>query len=48
MNHAKPRPMDPRRPDDAEEIFAERLSEALGVDTDEDEEDDPVVFGFFR
>jgi putative transposase len=48
MNYAKPRPMDPRRPDDAEEIFAERLSEALGEGTNEEEEDDPVVFGFFR
>jgi len=40
--------MDSRRPDDAEGIFAERLSEALGEDTNEEEEDDPVVFGFFR
>ena len=47
MNYAKPRPMDPRRPADAEDILAERLSEALGEETDEDEED-PVVLGFFR
>ena len=47
MNYAKPRPMDPRRPADADEILAERLSEALGEETDEDEED-PVVLGFFR
>ena len=26
MNYAKPRTMDPRRPSDAEEILAERLS----------------------
>lgn len=41
MNYAKPRPMDPRQPADAEEILAERLGQALG-------EDDPVVLGFFR
>ena len=52
MNYAKPRPMDPRRPDDADEILAERLVEALGEDdpteTAEDEQKEPVVFGFFR
>ncbi|WP_434737308.1 helix-turn-helix domain-containing protein [Haloarcula montana] len=48
MNYTKPRPMDPRRPDEAEEIFAERLAEALGEDTDKEGEDDPVVFKFFR
>ena len=47
MNYAKPRPMDPRRPDDAEEILAERLTQALGED-DHQEVDEPVVFGFFR
>jgi putative transposase len=47
MKYAKPRPLDPRRPDNAEEILAERLREALGEDDDEPEEE-PVVFGFFR
>jgi putative transposase len=47
MKYAKPRPLDPRRPDNAEEILAERLREALGEDDDETEEE-PVVFGFFR
>ncbi|MDQ2072356.1 winged helix-turn-helix domain-containing protein [Haloarcula sp. H-GB4] len=46
MNYVKPRPMDPRRPDDADEILAERLKQALGED--HDEEADPIVFGFFR
>ncbi|WP_152424851.1 IS630 family transposase [Natronococcus jeotgali] len=48
MNYAKPRPMDPRRPDDAEEILAERLVKALGEDPEEREEEELVVFGFFR
>ncbi|SNR60992.1 putative transposase [Halorubrum vacuolatum] len=48
MHYAKPRPMDPRSPDDAEEILAERLSQALGEDDDESDEDDPVILGFFR
>jgi len=49
MHYAKPRPMDPRSPDDAEEILAERLDQALGEDTDKDEqEEDPIVLGFFR
>jgi putative transposase len=47
MNYAKPRPMDPRSPDDADEILAERLTEALG-EGEENDEDDPVVLGFFR
>jgi len=47
MKYAKPRPVDPRRPEGAEEILAEDLNEALGEDSDEDEEDDPVVLGFF-
>jgi len=47
MHYAKPRPMDPRSPDDAEEILAERLDQALGEDEATDEED-PVVLGFFR
>jgi len=51
MNYAKPRPMDPRRPADADEILAERLSEALGEEESDDEdseETEPVVLGFFR
>ena len=48
MHYAKPRPMDPRRPDDADEIFAERLGQALGEEDTDGEEDDPVVLGFFR
>ncbi|QSG07558.1 Transposase [Halapricum desulfuricans] len=48
MNYAKPRPMDPRSPADADEILAERLTEALGEDDHDTEEDDPVVLGFFR
>lgn len=52
MNYAKPRPMDPRRPTDAEEILVERLDQALGEDdpeeTEEGEEKELVVFGFFR
>jgi putative transposase len=47
MKYAKPRPMDPRRPDNAEEILAERLGQALGEDDPETEEDS-VIFGFFR
>lgn len=51
MHYAKPRPMDPRRPDNAEEILAERLGQALGKEgTGETEsaEEGPVVLGFFR
>lgn len=50
MHYAKPRPMDPRSPENADEILAERLDEALGEDEEEadEQEDDPVVFGFFR
>jgi len=48
MQYAKPRPMDPRSPDNAEEIFAERLSEVLGKETEEAGIDEPVVLGFFR
>ena len=48
MNYAKPRPMDPRSPDDADEILAERLAQALGEDNRDTEEDDPIVLGFFR
>ena len=50
MNYAKPRPMNPRRPADAEEILAERLGQALSEDDQEteNEEDNPIVLGFFR
>jgi putative transposase len=48
MHYAKPRPMDPRSPENAEEILAERLNEALGEDDQESDEDDPVILGFFR
>ena len=44
MHYAKPRPMDPRSPENADDILAERLAKALG----EEQEDDPVVLGFFR
>ena len=50
MHYAKPRPMDPRRPENAEEILAERLAKALGeegTDETESEKDEPVVLGFF-
>jgi len=45
MNYAKPRPMDPRRPDNATEIFAERLNQALGEGSDG--EDGRFILGFF-
>jgi transposase len=48
MYYAKPRPMDPRSPENADEILAERLGEALGEKETEEQEDDPVVLGFFR
>ncbi|QSG13205.1 hypothetical protein HSBGL_2811 [Halapricum desulfuricans] len=51
MNYAKPRPLDPCRPADADEILAERLGQALGEDESDDEdskEDEPVVLGVFR
>ena len=53
MHYAKPRPMDPRSPENAEEILAERLDQALGEDEskageEKEKEDDPVVLGFFR
>jgi putative transposase len=47
MHYAKPRPIDPRSPENADEILVERLGEALDED-DIDQEDDPVVLGFFR
>jgi len=43
MQYAKPRPMDPRQPPDAEEVFRERLEEALAKGNDEE----PLVLGFF-
>ena len=48
MNYAKPRPMDLRQPDNAEEILAERLSKALDEGKHEKGGDEPIVFGFFR
>lgn len=48
MHYAKPRPMDPRSPENADEILAERLGEALGEKDTDEQEDDPVVLGFFR
>ena len=47
MTYSKPRPKDPRQPSNAEEIFAERLGEALGEGPDETTEDSTVI-GFFR
>ena len=47
MHYAKPRPMDPRSPNNADEILAERLTKALG-EKESQEEDDPGVLGFFR
>lgn len=47
MRYAKPRPMDPRRPADAKEIFAERLIQALSDGGRETDGDEPLVFGFF-
>jgi len=43
--------MDPRSPENADEILAKRLDEALGEEEEEkadEQEDDPVVLGFFR
>jgi len=48
MHYAKPRPMDPRSPDNAEEILAEHLTKALGENDIDEQGDDPVVLGFFR
>jgi transposase len=52
MSYAIPRPETPSRPDNAEEILAERLDDALGeIDTDRSRKDaDPseTVLGFFR
>jgi len=40
--------MDPRSPDNADEILAERLTKALGENDVDGQVDDPVVLGFFR
>ncbi|WP_161605850.1 hypothetical protein [Halococcus thailandensis] len=48
MYYAKPHPMDPRSPENAKEILVERLPEALDEKDTEEQEDDPVVLGFFR
>ena len=52
MSYAIPRPETPSRPEDAEEILAERLDDALGeIDADRHTETvDPgeTVLGFFR
>ena len=48
MKYTKPRSMDPRSPENADEILAERLGEALGEKDTANQEDDPVVLGFFR
>ena len=48
MHYAKPRRMDPRSPENADEILAERLAEALDEDDTDEQEVDPVVLGFFR
>ena len=43
MHYAKPRPMDPRSPENAEETLAKAFGEK-----NVEEEADPVVLGFFR
>ena len=49
MSYAIPRPETPSRPENAEEILAERLAEALGEETDEEAVDHgETVLGFFR
>lgn len=52
MSYAIPRPETPSRPDDAEEILAERLTDALGeINTDrtvEAADHGETVLGFFR
>jgi len=44
MHYAKPRPMDPRSPENADEI----LAKAPGEKENDEREGDPVVLGFFR
>lgn len=44
MSYTKPRPEDPRQPSNAEEILAERLTQALGERAD----GSAPVIGFFR
>jgi putative transposase len=52
MSYAIPRPETPSRPDNAEEILAERLDEALGeIDADRQKEaadHGETILGFFR
>ena len=52
MSYSIPRPETPSRPENAEEILAERLEDALGeIEADHDEEDtdsEGTVLGFFR
>jgi hypothetical protein len=55
MQYAKPRPMDPRQPADAEEQLFERLHAALEEEEDDTDDDHPahpvssgpLVLGFF-
>jgi len=48
MSYAIPRPETPSRPENAEEILAERLDEALDEDTDEEAVDPgETIIGFF-
>ena len=47
MTYSKPRPKDPRQPENAEEILAERLTQALGEESEEPSEEGAVI-GFFR
>lgn len=48
MSYAIPRPETPSRPENAEEILAERLDEALGEETDEEAVDPgETIVGFF-
>ena len=48
MHYGKPSPMIPRSPENADEILAERLDEALGEEDTDKQEEDPLVLGFFR
>jgi transposase len=49
MAYAIPRPETPSRPENAEEILAERLGKALGEESDEEAVDPgETVLGFFR
>ena len=51
MSYAIPRPETPSRPENAEEILAERVTHALGEVQDHNEEvadPDETIVGFFR